>query len=302
MYAQASLEESQSGDNTPIAVHKGAITAQVSRLFGALFDQNAPRFSVSWIVDLLVYLDDLGDIGHGYHLPRESRIVRLAQGWGRIAGGLPLDSSEHSEGGISRVQSGMVGRLVQLADNFAPHDSGTEYSRVFDWLTRRYEEIFWDMCEELPEESANRPPEDTTEYYNARFQNARTRGDRWQKRFPNDLFVVARARSLPTHYYVYVQKRTRSGREWIAVTHEQAREWVLLAEKLAGVTNRICVDASSNYTSFLLPDMLPKAWTAAIFACCSTVVPGEKCWAVEIQREGRDVLELLLRGANIRLI
>jgi hypothetical protein len=76
----------------------------------------------------------------------------------------------------------------------------------------------------------------------------------------------------------------------------------LLAEKLAGSTNRIPEKADGNGVSLLLPDMLPKAWTAALFACASKVVPAEKGWTLEIQNEAMGLLEILLRSANIELI
>src|SRR5207253_7257491 len=110
LYAQVQAKGVKNGDGSPVAVHKAAITAQVSKAFGALYEEGAPHFSVSWIVDLLVRLGDLGDIGHGYLIPRESRIMRLTPGWGRIAGGLPLEASEHPEEGIHSVLDGTVGR------------------------------------------------------------------------------------------------------------------------------------------------------------------------------------------------
>lgn len=302
LFAQASAEDGENNNSATVAVHKGAITSQVSRIFGALFDESVPHFSASWVVELLLQLQDLAHLGDGYYVPRESRVVRLAHGWGRIAGGLPLELSEHPDGGIEAVQSGTIGRLVKLAENFSPHDYGTEYSEVFEWMARSGDQVFSDLCERLPERSASRPPEEATEYYNAQIQRARTRGDRWQNRLPNGAFVVTRTGCLPTHYYVYFPKGAHSGMAWFEVTHEEARKWVLLAERVAGATNRVHVNASAKSAGFLLPDMLPGPWTAAVFACASTVIPGDKGWTLEIQPEARGILEILLHGANIQLI
>jgi hypothetical protein len=302
LYGQVGMEASEENSSAPFAVHRTAITGQVSKTFGALLDEGAPHLSVSWVLELLLQIEDLAHIGQGYYIPRESRVVRLAHGWGRIAGGLPLDSSEHPDKGIKSVQRGTIGRLVRLAENFSPHDHGTEYSEVFEWMTRNADQIFSDLCERLPERSASRPPADATVYYNAQYQRARTRRDRWQNKFPEGAFVVARIGSLPTHYYVHISKGEHSGMSWFEVTKEEARKWVLLAETVAGTTNPFRVDGNGKSVGLFLPDMLPAAWTAALFACSSTVIPGDKGWTLEIKPEARGLLEILLRGANIQPI
>jgi hypothetical protein len=169
-------------------------------------------------------------------------------------------------------------------------------------MARSGDQVFSDLCERLPERSVSRPPEDATVYYNTQFQRARTRGERWQNRIPNGAFVVARTGGLPTHYYVYVPKEGHRGKLWFEVGHEEARKWVLLAEKAAGATNLIHGNDNNNGVGFFLPDMLPGAWTAAIFACASTIFPADKGSMLEIQPEARGLLEILLRGANIQLI
>lgn len=302
MFAQANLEDDESGNKPTIAVHRGALTAQVRKIFGALFDESAPHLSVTWTVDLLVHLDDLGDIGYGYYIPRESRVVRLTECWGRIAGGLPVELSEHPEGGIESSPCESLGRVVRMAQDFAPHDQGTEYSEVFRWAAKSVDRLFADLCDGLPERPASPPPEEVTFYYNSQYQRVRSRGDRWQNRFPGGAFVVARTGSLPAHYSVQVCREGQRGAAWFEVSHEEARKWVVLAEKLAGSTNRIAAKAGANGVSLLLPDMLPKAWTSALFACASEVVPAEKGWTLEIQNEAMALLEILLRSANIELI
>jgi hypothetical protein len=302
LFAQVEAEGGEKSDALPVAVHKAAITAQISKVFGALFDETAPHFSGSWLVDLLVQLGDLGDIGHGYYIPRESRIVRLTSKWGRIAGGLPVELSEHPDEGVQFVLDETVGRLVKLRESFAKHDHGTEHSEVYKWQTNTVEQIHAELCEGLPERAASRPPEEATEFYNAGFGRGRTRGERWHKKIPAEAFVVARTGTLPTHYYILGTNATHRGKVWFEVEKEQARWWILLVEKRAGATNLIRTSTSDKGERFILPNMLPGAWTTAIQACASTVTPVEKGWTLEIQPEARELLETLLRGANILLI
>jgi hypothetical protein len=303
IFAQTMIQNGAKKEAETNTVHKSAIISQVSKVFGALFDETSPQFSIPWIVDLLVQLQDLADIGYGYHIPRESRIVRLVEGWGRIAGGLPLELSEHREEGIEKVLGGTLGRLVKFSDNFAPHDQYTEHSKVFRWMSQSVDTQYSDLYEQLPEKGSNRPPEKKTEYYNPKYQRARTRRDRWQNKLPDQSFVVARTIGLPAHYYVFIPTQEENSKAWFDLTHEEARNWILLAEKQAGATNHIYESSKDNFTTFLLPDMLPAAWVIAILSCASTVVRAENNgWIVEVQKEARELTEILLGSANILLI
>jgi hypothetical protein len=302
LFAHVASECGEKSVASPVAVHKTAITAQVAKAFGALFDQTVPHFSGSWLVDLLVQLRDLGDIGRGYYIPRESRIVRLTSEWGRIAGGLPIELSEHPDEGIQSVLERSVGRLAKLRKNFAKHDYGTEQSEVYKWQTSTTEQIHAGLRAGLPERVASRPPDEATEFYNAGFRHGRTRGERWRNKMPPEAFVVARTGTMPTHYYVLEAKAGYQGQAWFEVEKEQARRWILLVEKLVGATNSIRMNTSDKSGSFFLPDMLPGAWTSAILACASTVTLAEKGWALEIESEVLELSRILLRSANIQLI
>jgi hypothetical protein len=303
LYAQTEAGGGKKGDGSLIAVHVAAITAQVSKVFGALYAETAPHFSVSSAVDLLVQLGDLGDIGHGYYIPRESRIVRMTTAWGRIAGGLPTEFSEHSETGIECVLDSTVGRVVRLRGGFAKHDQETEHSEVYEWITSADEKNLGRLWARLPDRTAMKPPEETTEYYNAGFRRGRTRKERWHNKAPDTAFVVARTRTLPAHYYLLGAKPSHPGKGWFQLESEEARRWILSAEKIGGVTNVLRTSESEGERTFLLPDMLPRAWTAGILACASIVTPGEGGgWCLKVRREALDVLGVLLRSANIQLI
>ena len=302
LFAQAGLEGDETAKKGTVAVHRGGLTTQVHKVFGALIDQNAAEFSVSWIIDLLVYLEDLADVGSGYYLPRESRVVRLAQGWGRVAGGLPLDLSEHPEDGVELVEGESVGRIVKTAEDFDLQDQGTEHAEVFRWAGKTVDGLFAELCERLPGRAASARPLDATVYYNAGHLRARSRGERWQSKFPAGPFVVARTGSQPAHYSVQVQRVGEGGTAWFEVSREEARKWVLLAERFAKTTNRVFMRKEGSGVSFLLPDMLPRAWMAGLFACAATVIPAEKGWTLNVSGGATGLLANLLRSANIEFI
>lgn len=303
LYAQAEARGGKKGDGSPIAVHVAAITAQVSKVFGAIYDEAAPQFSESSIVELLVRLGDLGDIGYGYYIPRESRIVRMTAGWGRLAGGLPAEFSEHPEKGIECILETTIGRIVRLRGNFSEFDQETEHSEVYESITSTDEKNLGRLWARLPDRIVTRPPDETTEYYNAGFRRGRTRRDRWHNKVPDAVFVVARTRTLPAHYYLLGANPSRPGKGWFELESEEARRWILSAERIGGVTNLLRTSESEGERTFFLPDMLPRAWTAGILSCASTVTPGEDGgWCLKVQRQAFEALEILLRSANIQLI
>ena len=303
LYAQVKEKAQNKDEGQPVAVHKAAITAQVSKIFGALYDETVPQFSESWIVDLLVQLGDLGHISHGYYIPRESRIVRLTTGWGRIAGGLPLELSEHADKGIGPVLDSTVGRVVKLHGDFEEFNHDTEHSEVCEWLTSTAEKKYAQLSSRLPLRTVSRPPKEVTVYYNAGFRRGHKRGDRWDNKFPAEAFVVARTGMRPPFYYLMTAKPGQCWKECFELEKEEARLWILLAEKMAGTLNKLRMKQGNQGGTFYLPDMLPEAWTSGILACASSVTEEKEKggWMVEVEFEALELVMILLRSANIHL-
>ena len=304
LYAQVKEKAENKDEGYPVAVHKAAITAQVSKIYGVLYDETVPQFSESWIVDLLVQLGDLGHIGYGYYIPRESRIVRLTTGWGRIAGGLPLELSEHADKGIGPVLDSTVGRMVELHVDFEEFNQDTEHSEVYDWLNSTEEEKYAQLSFRLPLRPVSAPPMEATVFYNAGFRRGRKRRDRWHNKIPEEAFVVARTGMRPYLYYLMTVKPGQYLKECFELGKEEVRLWILLAEKMAGTVNEITLKQRYEGRVFFLPDMLPGAWTSGILACASSVIEEKEKggWMVEVEFEALDLVMILLRSANIHLI
>lgn len=303
LYAQVKEEAENKDVSQPVAVHKAAITAQVAKIFGSLYEETAPQFSESWIVDLLVQLGDLGHIGHGYYIPRESRIVRLTNGWGRIAGGLPIELSEHSDKGIGSVLDCTVGRLVQLLRDFEEFDQDTENSVIYDWLTSTDKNKYAQLSSRLPVRKVSSPPKEATVFYNAGFRRGRKRSERWHNKIPAEPFVVARTVMRPYHYYLMETNNGKCCEGCFELEKEEARPWILLAEKMAGTMNELQIKQGNQGGTFYLPDMLPEAWTSGILACASSVTEEKEKggWMVEVEPEALELVMILLRSANIHL-
>jgi hypothetical protein len=298
LYAKVTDE---GGENSPIAIHRNAISGQVARTFGLILDETAPQLSVSAGIDILIRLGDLATIGQGYCIPRESRIVRLTRTWGRIGGGLPLSFSEHQEASVKSPPVPTIGRVVELADDFDVYDRGTEHSEVFTWISSSKEHILSLLNQDLPDRRSSQPPNGTVKFYNAEFRCARTRLDRWQNKAVENQFAVARTTGLPTHYFVCFRKEKLSGWHWFELTKEEARKWMLVAERRAGTTNKVRAKHSENEVHLWLPDMLPEAWTAALLGCSATILPTNGGWELGVPRDAFPLLRMLLQSANLEL-
>ena len=297
LYAKATDE----GSNTKsFAVHRGAISGQLSRTFAAILDDALPELSIPVGIDLLVLLKDFAQIGQGYCVPRESRIVRLARNWGRIAGGLPLYSSEDPGLRIKSIHDNTIGRVAEFIDGFDSHDRGTEHSEVFAWMGSNAEQIFAGLNQDLPDRRSSQPPEKAVVFYNAGLHRARTRGPRWQEKAQRNQFVVARTTGLPTHYFICFAKGSSSW-QWFELSKEEARKWVLLVEKCAGTTNVVRTIYVGDGVRIRLRDMLPDAWTTALLACSSVVIPIDGGWELALSSNALPLVRILFESANIQL-
>jgi hypothetical protein len=300
LFAQSATQGTDDNPEQGMGVHRTAINAQVLKTVGALLDPQNKDFSPSFVIELLLRMEDLAATGDGIIIPRESRIVVITPGWARIAGGLPLEQSEHPDTGLKAVHANTLGRTAQLAKDFRTDNSEIEHSEVLLWVSGSTDEIFSDLTDSLPKAAVSAPPQDRTHFYHARAGTAQTRRERWQPNEPNEPFLIARTGTQPVHYFL--RTTSKLGDRWLDISHEAARKWILLAEKLSGTTNRIRATPTSNGITFFLPDMFPNAWTVALFACASRVSEQEKGWQLEIGTEISTLANELFVASNIKLI
>jgi hypothetical protein len=297
--AEEYAEVLQSDDTNTGGVHRNAVNAHVSKAFGALLSPDHLDLSISDTVDLLVRLGDLGELGEGYLIPRESRILVLPDVWARVAGGMPSSSSEHDEIGISDLGTGTVGRIVQTNDQFDRANVDTEHSELLYWMTENPDEIFTHLSRRLPERPSMEPVESSLRFYHAGIKSTTRRG-RWQIEPSRELFVVARTGTSPVRYYVYFSTKPIPSR-WFSLQKDDAKKWLLLAERYCLTTNRIHTERLDGQVTARLPDMLPDSWTVALLACSSAVIPIEMGWNVTIPANVWPLFQLILKIGNMRI-
>lgn len=295
-------QQLQAGEATSNGgIHRTAIVSQVTKSFGALLNSDASSLSASRILDLLLELEDVAHLGNGFYIPRESRVVRLGDDWGRIAGGLPLEFSEHSEAGIETVSAVSLGRVVRIKDTSGFVDEMSEYSEVFEWSQMSDKHRFSTLLERLPKEMLASPPASSVVYYNSGIRRARSRRDRWLEKNPGGSFTVARGVTLPASYYVCLEGRGGPRINWFEVDSNEARKWILLSERIHNVTNTIRRGIGEGL-SFTLPNMYPNSWTQAFLAVASLAVESDNGWQLEVQTCFEDLVLKLTDAANTRIL
>jgi hypothetical protein len=287
---------------THLPIHQKAIAGQIGRAFGPILTSDQTNLNVFKAINILIDLGDFGDVGHGYCIPRESRVARLVVDWGRIAGGLPLPYSEHSEDGVESSYPETVGRIVKLAPDFDVYDHGSEHSDVYAWISKSPEQILELLNQDLRDQCSSESPQDTVVFYNVGVRNARTRRDRWQTKAPPERFVVARTTRPPIHYFICFSKRQRSGWHWFAVTNDEGRKWLLLTEREAGVINTIRGNHVQSGVYLRVPDMLPGAWMRALLASATSALKAEQGLDLLVSGEVLPLVRAVLKSANIEII
>lgn len=280
-------------------VHQNAIVGRVTKAVGALFELAQPEFSISETIDLLVRLGDLGDLGNGYIIPRESRLMILDSAWGRVVGGLPMQPQDYSELEVAPLRCKTMGRIVSLPQDLEISRTTLEHSEILWWSRSGITEVTGYLTNQLPQRTCTKPSEDAIRFYHASYQRNGYRKTRWKTDAPVEPFAIARSITLPARYFVCLDNRN-SGTIWFPIMSEQARKWILLAERYHATTNRLYMEEQDYALKIRLPDMLPTAWTSALLACASNVTVIERGWEAVIADEVRPCFELLLSASNIR--
>ena len=281
-------------------VHRTAITSHVSKAFLST-DVDTLLNQPSSIFDILVVIEDVADVGNGYYMPRESRVTRLSPSFGRIAGGLPYEHSEHPDSDEELLKPITIGRIVRLDPAVSVDPDTVEYSSVIEWTKQTPRWIYERLIEELPRHGVSRPIEHEVYFYHADPKRGYSRRDRWRTKEPKATFGVARCGMSPVHYFLFGNVRGRSDHEWIELTKEAARKWILLMERTADIRNRMQTIREGSQLSFTLPDMLPREWTSAILACATDALVIEKGWRVTCDASTEQALTDILTSANIEL-
>lgn len=293
--------EIEGDDGEMFGVHQNAIVGRITKAFGVLIETARPELSVSETIELLVRLCDLGNLSGGYVIPREMRLQVVVSGWGRLAGGLSLQPNDYAELDVKPLQTPTIGRIVSLHQNFDVSQPRLEHSEILWWSKSENQAVFAELTRQLPERSCSRPLDGSIRYYHPNCRGSRTRRARWQDELPIEPFVVARSISLPARYFVCITSIANHA-NWFRVGRDQARKWILFAERCYATVNTIYSEKHDGALKVRVPDMLPAVWTAALLGCGSRVTPIDKGWEIVIADEVAPLFRVLLAASNMRII
>lgn len=289
--------DSQKEETASFSCHRNRIMSAVTARLGSGLACETSREQLSELFDILADLGDLAHVGNGDYVPREFRVTRFAEEWGRISGGLPLEclnvSGELIEDHFESIPT--IGRMVKLAAGSSPDD--WEVAEYYFWTKASDQELYAHLLEDLS--GAKCPPmADSCVFYDVG-RRARTRGDRWHSRpIGSGSFAVARKAGPVASYYVILFGAKGGTAQWREVTPDDARKWILLSERIAKVKNYIRGEEGPESVVVYVPDMLPRFARVALFSCASEVVRREKGWNIEIPNLLRDFFDTVLDCSN----
>lgn len=286
----------------PQAVHRAAIDGAASTALGPVISTDISDVSISRGIDLLIMIGDLAHIGHGYFVPRESRVVRMSRNFGRIAGGLPLTFIEHTGAQIADVHTDTLGRIVPLPPEAKRDSAAVEHATSLRWEAADHDDLFSRLAASLPAKPVSASPDGSVAFYSVASKRTGRRTERWQPHDPGAPFIVARSTHLPRQYFVCLRASRSRSLQWFEVPSDSAREWLLLAEKTAGVTNRIRGTHLDSGLQICIPNILPKSVMRAVLVCASNAVPIDGGWDILVPTRAVPAAAAIFRSANLEVI
>jgi len=272
--------------------HRNRIQSAVRARLGSGLAYPYTAEALSAVFESLVTIGDIADVGKGDYVPRETRVTIFVDGWGRISGGLPLDCGGYAGLGIRDHLEDIpsIGRMVRLEQGI-PLPEDWEVASTYFWSRASDEQIYGHLFENT---LGGRVPEITEScvFYNPSYRG-RSRRERWQNRaVAAKPFVVVRKTGQNTAYFVIVSEI------WYEISPDDARKWVLLAERLAKARNYLRADECEGAFVLRLPNMLPQFASAALFSAACGIAQTEKGWDLKIGNSLREYVSVILEVCN----
>jgi hypothetical protein len=213
--------------------------------------------------DALATLKDFGklDDRKGY-IPRESRVVLLAKGWVRMAGGLPERHNECPDDTGIHLLQGTIGRLAKYSGGKEIPDSW-EVKRTFLWET--------DFCKSTVtgiESSLDRVEslaDKELHFYHSSKSPWAARWNCWSSSLPREQIVVARSSvASPRSYFLVDRTRPTAG---VAMNRDAAMLYLLHLDRVNQRQFPCRLEMSGKELVLNVPNLLPSDWHDALLAC-----------------------------------
>jgi hypothetical protein len=291
--------ETDSNGEGAFLCHSNRIVSKVFTRLGSGTACDVSRDQLSQLFKILVKIGDLADIGKANYAPRESRVSFFVDGWGRIAGGVPLECAGVSGEGVEDHLESVftIGRMVKLSTGVAmPVD--WEICETHLWSKASDNALYEHLLENCL--GVRCPPVvDSCEFYDTNRSGGRR--FRWRQKKPAlATFIVARIVGQ-ADYFVILPDPKNDALEWFELLQDDARKWIVLAERITKLRNFVPSACFEGYRVVHLPNILPDFLLRALLSCSAATRRTDKGWELRIGDELLDFLVTILALGNCAL-
>lgn len=256
------------------------------------------------ITGVFFVLREIRDIAHfssGRNFPRESRVVVYSEEHGRIAGGLPIHQSEHSDAGLGRVIPSTIGRVVELAGLSELTGSDWEESEFFRWSKMDFATKLTSLEGNL-RSPINGCPSDCS-YYHPLSRRERYRQFKWQTSVPDVPMTIARTESRPRSYFlVYCNDRKRIVEKHYDLTWSLATFWLATLDSMCGVKSGVDWTDLETGVEFKISGYIPRSCIEPLLAACHHFRRESWGWTISISKNLINFADNVLKASSLQRI
>ena len=259
-----------SGDGLRGPHHSNEIISEVRRRLGNVEHFSPHKEILRSIFGLLILLEDFAHIRRATYLPRETRILLFSPAYGRIAGGLPLESAEYDDRGVAVHDAETLGRIVTVRPVGSDLIPEMALAESYTWGSMTVPERASTLMARAGAEA--RPTAENMFFYNPLTPRTSFRGKRWQKAAIRSKFSVARREGSPPYaYFLIVDSDRQAGGKWYDISYEDAKRWLVVVDQIAGVTHAVRREQIDQDALIGLPMNLPDFCMEALASASNEV-------------------------------
>ncbi|CAN5643013.1 hypothetical protein BH09VER1_BH09VER1_16160 [soil metagenome] len=258
--------------------HSNEILSEVRHRLGSVDSFSPEKDDLRAIFRLLILLEDFAHIRRGSYLPRETRILLIAPGYARIAGGLPLLFSEFKEYGVSLCATETIGRIATVSQVIErPQD--WSFSNAFIWGELSLDERFDLLLARTGSISSG--TSDNVFFYNPK-KREYYRGRRWQKAPVRGEFAIARREGKTNAYFLVLNSGMTSKERWHDISYEDAKSWLVAIDQAAGTVHSVEKHIEHDVILLDLPMNMPTFCIEALVSIASRVSYEKPLWKFRV--------------------
>jgi len=211
----------------------------------------------------------------GAYIPRETRILLFSPTYARIAGGLPIQFSEHKDEGIVLCEAETIGRIVMVANEGESLPPEWSLSRCYTWGAMSVSERVATLLAKARKQTVALTENVT--FYNPKKPRAYWRGTRWQNSPVRGKHSIARRTGIASDYFL-VSDAGGGAERWFEISYEDARCWLVVIDQMADVAHSVKRRIEDGTIRFTLPMNMPDFCLEAMASASSHLAHEDFLW------------------------